>query len=29
MDIATVDDLLTTTRSVRRRLDVSRPVDPD
>jgi len=29
MDIATVDDLLTTTRSVRKRLDVSRPVEPE
>jgi nitroreductase len=28
MDIATVDHLLTTTRSVRRRLDFSRPVEP-
>ncbi len=28
MDLATVDHLLTTTRSVRRRLDFSRPVDP-
>jgi len=28
MDIATVDHLLTTTRSVRKRLDFSRPVDP-
>jgi nitroreductase len=27
MDIATVDELLTTTRSVRRRLDLNRPVD--
>jgi nitroreductase len=29
MDIATVDDLLTTTRSVRRRPDVHRPVGPE
>jgi len=29
MDIATVDDLLTTTRSVRKRLDVRRPVEPE
>lgn len=28
MDLDTVDHLLTTTRSVRRRLDFSRPVDP-
>jgi len=28
MDLGTVDHLLTTTRSVRRRLDFSRPVDP-
>jgi nitroreductase len=28
MDIQTVDELLTTTRSVRKRLDFSRPVDP-
>lgn len=28
MDLATVDHLLTTTRSVRKRLDFSRPVDP-
>src|SRR5499425_1522282 len=28
MDVATVDHLLTTTRSVRKRLDFSRPVDP-
>lgn len=28
MDLATVDKLLTTTRSVRARLDLSRPVDP-
>jgi nitroreductase len=28
MDLATVDHLLTTTRSVRRRLDFGRPVDP-
>lgn len=29
MDIATVDDLLTTTRSVRKRLNVRRPVEPE
>jgi len=29
MDLATVDHLLTTTRSVRKRLDFSRPVPPD
>ena len=29
MDIATVDDLLTTTRSVRKRLDARRPVEPE
>jgi nitroreductase len=29
MDLATVDELLTTTRSVRRRLDLTRPVPPD
>jgi nitroreductase len=29
MDLATVDHLLTTTRSVRRRLDLTRPVDPE
>ena len=28
MDISTVDQLLTTTRSVRKRLDLSRPVEP-
>src|SRR5262249_39822295 len=28
MDLATVDHLLTTTRSVRQRLDLTRPVDP-
>ena len=28
MDIATVDKLLTTTRSVRKRLDLTRAVDP-
>ena len=28
MDLATVDKLLTTTRTVRRRLDFDRPVDP-
>jgi len=29
MDLATVDKLLTTTRSVRRRLDLTRPVEPE
>ncbi|MGZ4585509.1 MAG: nitroreductase family protein [Mycobacterium sp.] len=29
MDIASVDELLTTTRSVRKRLDLNRPVDRD
>jgi nitroreductase len=29
MDIATVDRLLTTTRSVRKRLDLTRPVEPE
>ena len=29
MDLATVDHLLTTTRSVRRRLDLTRPVEPE
>jgi nitroreductase len=29
MDLATVDKLLTTTRSVRKRLDFTRPVDPE
>jgi nitroreductase len=29
MDLETVDHLLTTTRSVRKRLDLSRPVDPE
>ena len=29
MDLATVDQLLTTTRSVRKRLDLSRPVEPE
>lgn len=29
MDLTTVDHLLTTTRSVRKRLDFSRPVDPE
>lgn len=29
MDLATVDELLTTTRSVRKRLDLDRPVDRD
>lgn len=28
MDLQTVDELLTTTRSVRKRLDLARPVDP-
>ena len=28
MDIASVDHVLTTTRSVRKRLDLTRPVDP-
>jgi len=28
MDVATIDHLLTTTRSVRKRLDLSRPVEP-
>lgn len=28
MDLATIDHLLTTTRSVRKRLDLGRPVDP-
>ncbi len=28
MDVATLDHLLTTTRSVRKRLDLRRPVDP-
>jgi hypothetical protein len=28
MDLATVDHLLTTTRSVRRSLDLQRPVEP-
>ena len=28
MELATVDKLLTTTRAVRRRLDLSRPVEP-
>jgi nitroreductase len=28
MDLGTVDELLTTTRSVRARLDLTRPVDP-
>ena len=28
MDLTTVDKLLTTTRSVRKRLDLSRPVEP-
>ena len=29
MDISSVDELLTTTRAVRRRLDLTRPVDRD
>src|SRR5437667_9626741 len=29
MDLVTVDDLLTTTRVVRRRLDLSSPVEPE
>ena len=29
MDLATVDELLTTTRSVRKRLDLTRPVEPE
>jgi nitroreductase len=29
VDISTVDELLTTTRSVRRRLDLTRPVEPE
>jgi nitroreductase len=29
MDLETVDQLLTTTRTVRKRLDLTRPVDPD
>jgi nitroreductase len=29
VDISSVDELLTTTRSVRKRLDLTRPVDPD
>src|SRR5438270_10574336 len=29
MDLATVDTLLTTTRTVRKRLDLTRPVDPE
>lgn len=29
MDISSVDELLTTTRAVRKRLDLTRPVDPD
>lgn len=29
MDLATVDQLLTTTRSVRKRLDLNRPVEPE
>jgi nitroreductase len=29
MDLTTVDKLLTTTRSVRKRLDLTRPVEPE
>ena len=29
MDLASVDKLLTTTRSVRKRLDLKRPVEPE
>ncbi len=29
MDMSTVDHLLTTTRSVRKRLDLTRPVEPE
>lgn len=29
MDLATVDELLTTTRAVRKRLDLTRPVEPE
>jgi hypothetical protein len=29
MDLATVDKLLTTTRTVRKRLNLTRPVDPE
>ena len=29
MDLATVDHLLTTTHSVRKRLDLTRPVEPE
>ena len=29
MDLATVDKLLTTTRTLRKRLDFTRPVDPE
>ncbi len=29
MDLATVDQLLTTTRSIRKRLDLARPVEPE
>ena len=29
MDLSTVDHLLTTTRSVRQRLDLGRPVEPE
>lgn len=29
MDLASIDDLLTTTRAVRKRLDLHRPVEPE
>ena len=29
MDLMTIDHLLTTTRSVRKRLDLTRPVEPE
>ncbi len=29
MDLASVDHILTTTRSVRKRLDLARPVEPE
>ena len=29
MDLTTVDKLLTTTRTVRKRLDLTRPVEPE
>jgi hypothetical protein len=29
MDLASIDHVLTTTRSVRKRLDLTRPVEPD